>query len=80
MSRKKNISKSYAIDKAVQDSINNFLASIERTNDVSPRIDGEIPDVSKYIRTFSNINSFNDADSTVNEGLIRTYPIEPFTL
>ena len=32
---------------------------MKNKNTVSPRIDGEIPNVSKYIRTFSNINSFN---------------------
>ena len=35
------------------------IAKMKNKNTVSPRIDGEIPNVSKYIRTFSNINSFN---------------------
>ena len=35
------------------------MVKMNNKNTVSPRIDGEIPNVSKYIRTFSNINSFN---------------------
>lgn len=64
------------IDKAVKDSIDEFLKSLERTSTVSPRIDDEIPDVSNYIKTFNNINSFDEDNSMIDEGLIKTYPID----
>ena len=63
------------INKAIRDSIDEFLKSQDKTNRVSPRIDGEIPDISKYIRTFDNIDSF-DNNSLIGEGLIKTYPID----
>lgn len=63
------------INRAVQDSIDEFLKSLEKTSGVSPRIDGEIPDVSKYIKTFSNINTDDEDGFMIGEGLIKTYPI-----
>lgn len=43
-------------NKAVKDTVDKFLKSLEKTNTASPRIEGEIPNVSKYIRTFTNID------------------------
>lgn len=76
MNNKRPISKEDIINKAVRDSIEEFLKSLGATSAVSPRIDDEIPDVSKYVRTFGNINSFDEDNPTINEGLIKTYPID----
>ena len=40
---------------------------VEKTNTVSPRIDDEIPNVAKYIKTFSNIKSFDKDGSIIYE-------------
>lgn len=75
--RNKFIPKDDIINKAVKDTVDKFLKSLEKTNTVSPRIEGEIPNVSKYIRTFTNIDLVDDKNNhTVNEGLIKTYPID----
>ena len=70
---KKHILKDELIDKAVKDSINNFVNSIKKKDDVSLRIDGYIPDVGKYIKTYSNLGSFKE---NVSEGLVKTYPVD----
>lgn len=71
----KNISKEQIIDKAIQDAINEFLKSLEKRNSGSARIDGEIPDVREYIKTFDNINSYDIYNTMIDEGLIKTYQI-----
>lgn len=76
MNRKKITPKDYIIRKAVKDAIDDFLESLDKTNAVSPRIDGEIPDVDKYIKTFDNIGYFDEDDSIIGEGLVKTYPID----
>ena len=60
------------IDKVIQNSIDSFLSQRGEKNNISPRIDGKIPDVRKYIRTFDTVNHYNN----MNEGLIKTYPLD----
>ncbi|WP_146739363.1 hypothetical protein [Pseudoprevotella muciniphila] len=72
----KNISKEQIINKAIQNAINEFLKSLEKRNSGSARIDGEIPDVREYIKTFDNINSYDIYNTMIDEGLIKTYPID----
>ena len=66
MNRKKLTPKDYIIGKTAKDAIDEFLESLDKTNTVSPRIDGEIPDIDKYIKTFDNIGYF-DEDEQPNQ-------------
>ena len=68
MAKQKSISYDDSINKAIQDSKDDVIKSPERTGIASARIDGEIPDISKYIRTFDNIDSFNIDGSLKEEG------------
>ena len=61
---KKFIPNNDIINRAVQNAIDDFLKSQKKTNKVSPRIDGKIPNVSKYVRTFNNIDSFDKEETT----------------
>ena len=61
---KKFIPNNDIINRAVQNAIDGFLKSQKKTNKVSPRIDGKIPNVSKYVRTFNNIDSFDKEETT----------------
>lgn len=60
------------IDKVIQNSIDSFLSQRGEKNNILPRIDGKIPDVRKYIRTFGTVKHYNN----MNEGLIKTYPLD----
>lgn len=48
------------IDKVIQNSIDSFLSQRGEKNNISPRIDGKIPDVRKYIRTFGTVKHYNN--------------------
>ena len=63
------------IKKAVQESIDKFLKSLKKADITSARIDGDIPDARKYLKTFDNIDSFNEKEFIIGEGLITTYPL-----
>lgn len=62
------------IDKVIQNSIDSFLSQRGEKNNISPRIDGKIHDVRKYIRTFGTVKHYNNIppNAIIN--------IEPFTL
>lgn len=68
MNRKKLLIKSFKI------ALIAFCHNVEKKNNISPRIDGKIPDVRKYIRTFGTVKHYNNIppNAIIN--------IEPFTL
>ena len=76
MKNSNKIKKQNLIDKVVKKSVDNFMNSLKASKAVSPCIDGSLPNISKYIKTFNNVDFNSEENFEINEGLIKTYPID----